>query len=323
LTVLEWNGTDPDGDPLMYVLYLSDSEVQVTSRDQTKIVSSTLVQTRYELASGLTPGKTYYWTVVPDDTCTYGTCTNGVFSFRVNNRPGLGTVKDQFMEAGQELMFKLEGTDGDADDTLTYSIDKGPSGMTVRGSTGMLVWRPGPEQAGAHTVMVNLTDGYETAQVQFRVVVEAKEGLAPGVIIGIVIAVLVVVAAAVLIYIFVIRKGSDGLTDGPRVAEDDETRQLREQEEMRKQTLKEEGLEHLEGLEPSSSVHSSAQEAHAQDKTLEKKGYEELYGQPAPDKSEELTTEELKDELEKLAEQLKNAGTDDASIDLGEEESGP
>ncbi len=267
--------------------------------------------------TGLAPGKTYYWTVIPDDTCTYGTCTNGVFSFRVNNRPILGTVKDQFISEGDEFLFKLEGSDKDADDTLVYALESGPSGMKVRGSTGMLVWTPKSGQAGTHTVKVNVTDGHETVLVQFRVVVSEKAGLNIGLIIGIVIGVLVLIIVAVLLYVFVIRKKEEEGKEEVKEEEDEETKQLREELEQkeREKAFMDGGQMPPGTPKAPSAVHSSPAEAHAQDKTLKKMGYEELYGQPAPDKEEELSTEELKDELEKLTEQLRKAGTDEGSIE--------
>jgi hypothetical protein len=54
------------------------------------------------------------------------------------------------------------------------------------------------------------------------------------------------------------------------------------------------------------SVPLSAAEAHVHVRYSRPKSYEDLYGQPAPDKSEELTTEELKDELLKLIDEMKN-----------------
>jgi hypothetical protein len=322
-TILHWGGTDPEDDPLIYILYLADTEAYITSKSPDSMVSSTITGTTYELTR-LTPGKTYYWTVIPDDTCTYGTCTNGVFSFRVNNRPVLETVKDQFTAEGDEFLYKLMGSDGDQDDKLVYALEKGPSGMTLRDSTGMLVWTPKSGQAGTHTVKVNVTDGYEIMMVQFRIVVSEKEGPNIGLLIGIALGVIVLIIAALLLFFLVIKKKGEEEGGEVKEEEDEETKQLREElEQKERETGWTEGGAKPPGEQRTiTSVPSSIAEAHAQDKTLKKMGYEELYGQPAPDKDEELTTEELKDELEKLAEQLRNAGTEDASIDLGEEENG-
>jgi len=250
----------------------------------------------------LVQGKTYYWTIIPDDGCTYGKCLSGVFSFRVNNKATVRSVEDQSAQAGKEFMVKVTGSDLDQDDTLTYRISSGPSGMTIRDS-GMIVWTPKDSQVGVHTVKVTISDGYEESVLSFRIEVSEGEGSGLGLIIGVVVGFLVLIIIGLLLYIFVLRgKGEEEKKDEV----DEEARKMMEEMEQKKKE-KEWEESHMRPSEQQvvSSVPLSATEAHAQDKGGKPKSYEDLYGQPAPDKSEELTMEELTDELLKLTEEMK------------------
>jgi hypothetical protein len=301
-TLLEWSGTDPENEPLTYVLYLADSEVNVAAKRSEDIVSNDIEDNYYNM-TGLVQGKTYYWTVIPDDGCTYGKCLNGVFSFRVNNKPTVRSVEDQSAQAGKEFMVKVTGTDLDQDDTLTYRISSGPSGMTIRDS-GMIVWTPKESQVGVHTVRVIVSDGYEETVLSFRIEVSEGEGSGIGLIIGVVVGILVLVIIGLLFYILVLRgKGEEEKKDEV----DEEARKMMEEMEQKKKE-KEWEESHIRPSEQQTvaSVPLSAEEAHAQDKGGKPKSYEDLYGRPAPDRTEEITTDELKDELGKLVEELKN-----------------
>jgi len=281
-TLLEWSGTDPENEPLKYILYLADSESYVSAKRSEDIVSNDIGDNFYNL-TGLTQGKTYYWTVIPDDGCTYGKCLSGVFSFRVNNKPTVRSVEDQSAQAGEEFMVKVTGTDLDQDDTLTYRISSGPSGMMIRDS-GMIVWTPKDSQVGVHTVKVTISDGYEESVLSFRIEVSEGEGSGLGLIIGVVVGILVLVIIGLLLYIFIIKgKGEEEKKDEM----DDEAKKMLDEMEQKKRE-KEWEEAHIRPSEQQviSSVPLSAEEAHAQDKGGKLKSYEELYGKPTPDRDE-------------------------------------
>ncbi len=48
--------------------------------------------------------------------------------------------------------------DADGDRNLRFYLDKGPSGMSMDGITGMLQWKPGASQGGKHEVIVGVRD---------------------------------------------------------------------------------------------------------------------------------------------------------------------
>lgn len=60
--------------------------------------------------------------------------------------------------AGQPCNYAVEATDPDVGDTLTFSLDTAPVGMTINASTGLLEWTPTPAQIGDHSVTVRVQD---------------------------------------------------------------------------------------------------------------------------------------------------------------------
>ena len=78
--------------------------------------------------------------------------------------------------ATEELQYEyeVEATDPGSEDTLSYSLDTAPDGMSIDGDTGLITWTPTNEQAAqSHEVVVRVTDddeGYDTQS--FSVAVE-------------------------------------------------------------------------------------------------------------------------------------------------------
>jgi len=296
-TVLEWIGTDPEDETLTYILYLADSESYVSAKRVENILEEGIIGSNYTV-TGLTQGKTYYWMVLPDDGCSCGTCTSGVFSFRVNSKPVLKQIDGQSAEGGKEFRLKLAGSDNDQDDKLTYEIIKGPSGMTVRAETGMLVWTPKDNQVGTQKVRVRVTDGYESVERSFDVEVSEGSRSDVGLIIGIVVGALVLVIVLLLIYIFVIKGRSSDEDEG-----DEEARKIQEDIEQ-KQREREWEEAHTKPTDHQvlSGVPITAVDAHAHDREGRPKSYEELYGGRMPEESEELTDRVLREGLEEVEE---------------------
>ena len=78
---------------------------------------------------------------------------------QVNHAPTLALVADQTIP--EMVLFNsltLAGADSDAD-TLTYTVEAGPTGLTVNGSTGVVSWTPTEAQGpGDYPVAVRVTD---------------------------------------------------------------------------------------------------------------------------------------------------------------------
>ncbi|MEN9284292.1 MAG: Cellulosome-anchoring protein precursor [Verrucomicrobiota bacterium] len=60
--------------------------------------------------------------------------------------------------AQQTYVYDAEAIDPDGD-PLRYSLKKGPPGLTVSQSTGLVAWAPGLSQAGPHDVVLLVEDG--------------------------------------------------------------------------------------------------------------------------------------------------------------------
>ena len=52
----------------------------------------------------------------------------------------------------------MDASDPDAGDTLTFSLDSAPSGMTIDANTGVIQWTPSNEQVGSNPVTVRVQD---------------------------------------------------------------------------------------------------------------------------------------------------------------------
>ena len=59
---------------------------------------------------------------------------------------------------GQPYSYDVEATDPNVGDTLTFSLDVAPSGMTIDATSGLIQWTPAISQLGDHNVTVRVTD---------------------------------------------------------------------------------------------------------------------------------------------------------------------
>jgi len=72
--------------------------------------------------------------------------------------PVLDPIDDQTITAGMVLTTQAAATDDDAGDIPTFSLDEAPPGMTIDGPTGLITWPTSADDAGAHLVIVRVTD---------------------------------------------------------------------------------------------------------------------------------------------------------------------
>jgi len=175
---LEWSGSDPEGEHLTYWIYISENRPFVETRKADALHLGEYNGTSLTF-DGPVQGWIYYWTVRPFDQCTFGTCVDGIRSFRVNNVPQLGGVPDQKVSAGETFRYKVTGTDEDPEDSsnLAYSIVEGPEGVQISGTTGEITWRTSGDDKGTHRLVISVTDGLEQVQTGFDIEVkEAEEG---------------------------------------------------------------------------------------------------------------------------------------------------
>ena len=82
--------------------------------------------------------------------------------------------------ATEGSLYSYAVTASDADgDTLGFSLDVAPVGMTIDVSTGVIAWTPGSNQAGSHDVTVRVTDARGLAATQSFSVAVASLNHAP------------------------------------------------------------------------------------------------------------------------------------------------
>ncbi len=266
--ILSWEGTDPEGESITYDIYLHQTEVFVQGYREEAIYEEEYDGTNITL-SDLDPGKTYFWTVIPNDGCSNGLCTSGVMSFRVNYKPTFKIIEDQKISAGTNFKFKISCTDQDMEDlpNLRYSLVDAPDGMTISDETGMIRWTPKDNQVMLHTVTVEVSDGIETNTVTFEIEVGEAESSSSSLFLIIIIVVVVVILLALGIFFF-----------------------MKKKKQMDEEAIKR-GEEERAALEKEREDNTPS--------------YEDLYGVPAPEKDEEgLTTSELKDYIHEQIEDL-------------------
>ena len=75
-----------------------------------------------------------------------------------NNAPTITSSAN--LTATQDLLYSydVEATDADVGDTLTYSLDTAPAGMTIDANSGLIQWTPDNSQVGANAVTVRVQD---------------------------------------------------------------------------------------------------------------------------------------------------------------------
>ncbi|HSH27078.1 MAG TPA: putative Ig domain-containing protein, partial [Wenzhouxiangella sp.] len=72
--------------------------------------------------------------------------------------PVLDAIADQGARADVPFSLTVTATDSDAGDSLAFSLDQSPVGMSLNPDSGDLDWTPAPAQLGNHSVGVTVTD---------------------------------------------------------------------------------------------------------------------------------------------------------------------
>jgi len=274
-TTLVWEASDPEGDPITYDLYLHQTETYVIGYRSEALIQEDLEVNEWNLTS-LIPGTRYYWTIIPSDETSEGPCISGVQSFRVNYVPTFNRLEDQEVSAGVDLRYKISCTDEDTEDlpNLRYSLVDPPEGMTINEGTGMIRWTPTEDQVRIHVITVQISDGIDSNTDSFEIIVnkgETESSFPVAVVIIIVVVVLIIIIAGLF---FLIKR---------KKKMDEEAEKKGEEERAE--------LEKEEETGPS---------------------YEDLYGAPAPvieEEDEEITTEELRDQIHDQIERLEQIET--------------
>jgi hypothetical protein len=95
--------------------------------------------------------------------------------FNVDDQP-LITSAPQSLAAmeGRKYTYDLNATDGDIGDVLSYYLAKGPNGMSMNSTSGLLSWIPTIADVGTPDISVGVTDGKYNVTQNFTLTVSAK-----------------------------------------------------------------------------------------------------------------------------------------------------
>ena len=144
------NDTDADGDTL--------AATKVGDPAHGTVVLNANGSFTYSPAAGYVGLDSFTYTA-SDGVASSSTTTVSLTIEKVNHAPTLAAITDQTIP--EMVLFNsliLAGTDPDAE-TLSYSVESGPTGLTVNGTSGVVSWTPTEAQGpGDYTVAVRVTD---------------------------------------------------------------------------------------------------------------------------------------------------------------------
>ena len=87
-----------------------------------------------------------------------------------NQVPSITSTPATSATVDQLYQYDVNATDADGD-TITYSLDVAPAGMSINGTTGLITWTPTSSQTGTHAVTVRAADAssFETQSFNINV----------------------------------------------------------------------------------------------------------------------------------------------------------
>ena len=199
ICVLTWEGSDPENDDLTYTIYLSKEEPMVSSlQEEVRIIAE--FDGTHITPGILEVGESYFWTVIPNDGCSDGSCISDVFSFEVNAPPKVSDIGQHKAITGGKFSFYVRVTDDD-DTSHTFSLIEAPEGMTID-DLGKIEWTPKDDQAGEHIVIVNVSDGVDYELVSFTLTVDKGEEKTSSILpISLIITVILIIIAVVIFFL--------------------------------------------------------------------------------------------------------------------------
>lgn len=173
---LRWTVTDVNDDNVTSDLYFGTNPSEIDDLDPDTKIGTELNTTSFPITDALEKGQTYYWTVIPHDGTEPGICSDGIWSFTVNesatinNPPVLEPISNQTVKVGEEFTLTVQGQDADPQDAsnLTFSLISAPEGMTIS-TDCVITWTPSKDQVGTYTVVVRLSDGKEFTDTSFEI----------------------------------------------------------------------------------------------------------------------------------------------------------
>ncbi|MGA1864284.1 MAG: putative Ig domain-containing protein [bacterium] len=94
------------------------------------------------------------------DPCTVDSCHPATGECRhafICHPPQITSSPIEQAAVGERYKYDVDAEDQD-DDTLTYSLENPPAGMTIDPETGLISWIPAPSDVGRHSITVRVED---------------------------------------------------------------------------------------------------------------------------------------------------------------------
>jgi hypothetical protein len=140
---VETEGKDIDGDAITYAY-------QWTKNDKPS-------GTGTRIEGPLKKGDQITVKVTPYDGESYG--NPALLRTEIKNTPPI-VVEDRQLTFDGRVYTRQIRASGAEGDTLIYSLQQAPEGMTIDASTGLITWQVAPKDSGSHSVIVQVSDGH-------------------------------------------------------------------------------------------------------------------------------------------------------------------
>lgn len=142
-------GSDPDGDVLTYTSGVLPDGATFDQNNQ--IFSWTPT---YDQAGTYTLGFT-----VSDPSGLSSSADVSIIVNNVNRSPVLSSSPVTAAEEGVPYTYQVTAEDEDQDDSLSFELIKGPNGMAIDLTSGLITWTPAEIHVGLHEITVQASDG--------------------------------------------------------------------------------------------------------------------------------------------------------------------
>ncbi len=146
------NDSDADGDKLVVINATQGKNGSVTIG-----ADSTLA---YTPAGNFNGADTFTYTV-SDGKNGADTATVSVTVEPVNDPPSITSGPEETTRVWASYTYDVEAEDPDAGDSLKYSLQDAPEGMTIDEETGLVEWTPTSAQAGKYDLTVKVLDSHK------------------------------------------------------------------------------------------------------------------------------------------------------------------
>ncbi|MFW5999019.1 MAG: putative Ig domain-containing protein, partial [Halanaerobiaceae bacterium] len=84
----------------------------------------------------------------------------------INNEPDIISEPKTEVQEGEEYNYEVEAEDADGDN-IVYHLSEKPEGMCIDQVSGEIIWEPGMEQTGEHSVRIVASDKDDSSEQSY------------------------------------------------------------------------------------------------------------------------------------------------------------